>query len=574
MGLIVPSGRKGQAKPYASIPRIDWTHPLSKGLFIYCYDSGGIVTDLVSNKVGKRNGANFGVGGSKFGRGVQYPGAGLEVSTEFPNSNLAALTNAVHATGIFSYATAWYVTALPAAFASTFVFGDAVGSGFGIYQGINSPSEVQLFTNDAQGTGVTTTLNTTNAFHTALAVCPTSATQIGYFDGVNVGSGTQSNISGETDLEPIFGAFQTNATVGDGDGVLGQMYYGAVWNRPLTAREALQLHLDPYCFLIYPEDELFIVGVTAGGTAVTADSGVPFEFLGSLRSDGLALLEWIASVRADRPLQLEALAAVRRDNIALPEFVAGLSANTAAQLEFLGSTRRDNLGPLEMASALRSDVIVLMETLAGQRSDMIAATEILAGLRADLVMPIENLGTIGVTGSAAVQIETIGALKSDAAIPFEMASSFRADASAPLEFTAGSSAQSGVTLENTLGLQGNSAVQIETQGGVGVTGSAVVQLEITAKFQSDAGVLFESFLAVSFSLSGMTINSAGVFIPFVTVLLFRTSDNVFIASTTSDAGGNYSFTGLPNNTTDYFVNGYLTGAPDLFGTTSDKLTPS
>lgn len=351
-------------------------------------------------------------------------------------------------------------------------------------------------------------------------------------------------------------------------------------------------------------------------TAVTANCGVPYEFLSNLRRDGLALLEWLTSVRVDRPLQLESLVAVRRDNTDLPEFIAGLSANTAAQLEFLGSTRRDNLGPLESASALRSDVIVLMETLAGQRSDRIAATEILASLRADLVMPIENQGTIGVTGNAAVQIETTSAFRSDATSPFEAVSSFRADTTAPLEFTTGGSAQSGVAIENTLGLQGNSAVQTETlsllrkdgvvalesisgnsaqsgvpieiivgirndsavqtetQGGVGVTGSAAIQLETTGSVITQAGVLIENFLAVSFSLSGMTLNSAGVFIPFVTVLLFRTSDNVFIASVTSDAGGNYSFMGLPNNTTDYFVNGYLTGAPDLFGTTSDKLTPS
>ena len=77
---------------------------------------------------------------------------------------------------------------------------------------------------------------------------------------------------------------------------------------------------------------------------------------------------------------------------------------------------------------------------------------------------------------------------------------------------------------------------------------------------------------VTASLGGLTIDAVGNTIPFCTVDLFRTSDNAFIASTTSDAGGNYLFTGLPLNAANYFVNGYLVGTPDIFGTTSNKLT--
>lgn len=57
--------------------------------------------------------------------------------------------------------------------------------------------------------------------------------------------------------------------VSPGSGVLQatSLYVGYIWNRVLSADEHMTLHLDPYCFLIYPEDELF---ATAMGT-ITAD---------------------------------------------------------------------------------------------------------------------------------------------------------------------------------------------------------------------------------------------------------------------------------------------------------------
>jgi hypothetical protein len=46
--------------------------------------------------------------------------------------------------------------------------------------------------------------------------------------------------------------------LGYGQGFPGKIFYGAIWNRSLQASEARLLHDDPWCFLLYPEDELFV----------------------------------------------------------------------------------------------------------------------------------------------------------------------------------------------------------------------------------------------------------------------------------------------------------------------------
>lgn len=103
---------------------------------------------------------------------------------------------------------------------------------------------------------------------------------------------------------------------------------------------------------------------------------------------------------------------------------------------------------------------------------------------------------------------------------------------------------------------------------IGFTGSVALGGTVTVSVYGQL-VPFKSF-----ALSGLTIDQNGNAIPGCTVLLFRTLDDVLIASTISDGNGRYSFPNLPNATTDYFVNAYLTGNPDIFGTTSNKLTAS
>lgn len=66
--------------------------------------------------------------------------------------------------------------------------------------------------------------------------------------------------------------------VNTGSGVLNAtaLYVGYIWNRVLSADEHMALHLDPYCFLIYPEDEVFVAlaGPPPSGGSVGTASGV------------------------------------------------------------------------------------------------------------------------------------------------------------------------------------------------------------------------------------------------------------------------------------------------------------
>lgn len=68
-------------------------------------------------------------------------------------------------------------------------------------------------------------------------------------------------------------------------------------------------------------------------------------------------------------------------------------------------------------------------------------------------------------------------------------------------------------------------------------------------------------------ITGVTKDSAGAVLGSCTVRLFRTSDDALIATTTSDAStGAYSFT-VGDTLTQYWIEAYKSGSPDVAGTT-------
>jgi hypothetical protein len=75
----------------------------------------------------------------------------------------------------------------------------------------------------------------------------------------------------------------------------------------------------------------------------------------------------------------------------------------------------------------------------------------------------------------------------------------------------------------------------------------------------------------SFSLSGVTRDSAGVALANCVVDLFLNSEDTLVATTTSDGSGNYRFT-LSGNSATYFVRAYKVGSPDVAGTSVNTLT--
>lgn len=77
------------------------------------------------------------------------------------------------------------------------------------------------------------------------------------------------------------------------------------------------------------------------------------------------------------------------------------------------------------------------------------------------------------------------------------------------------------------------------------------------------------------SISGVTQNASSAALVGCTVKLYRTSDDVEIATTVSDGSGNYVFpiqalaTGGP-----YYIVAYKAGSPDVAGTTVNTIIAS
>lgn len=77
--------------------------------------------------------------------------------------------------------------------------------------------------------------------------------------------------------------------------------------------------------------------------------------------------------------------------------------------------------------------------------------------------------------------------------------------------------------------------------------------------------------SLNMSLSGTSRDSSGAVLGFCTVLVFRTQDNRFIGSTTSDALGAWTFPLLQGG--PFFLVEYKAGSPDLAGTSQNTLVP-
>jgi len=74
----------------------------------------------------------------------------------------------------------------------------------------------------------------------------------------------------------------------------------------------------------------------------------------------------------------------------------------------------------------------------------------------------------------------------------------------------------------------------------------------------------------SFSISGVTRDSAGSVLANCAVDLFLTAEDTLVASTTSDGSGNFSFT-VSGNSQNYFLRAYKPGSPDVAGTSLNTL---
>lgn len=253
---------RGQKKPWNSIPRINRQHPLARGMLFYGYDTGaGLIIDLINGlKPTLLNSPAPPNKPTALGAGSNYANAGG--SWQFPIS--ATINNSL-STSLYSIASAWYLTALPTAGNFAGVFGvnrAASATDDTILLAATASNDMQWSVADINPTPFTG--NSVNVFHSFVGANTSATAQSLYFDGKLAATTALTASLSTTTSQP---AFNTNsASAGGGNNIVGWVYYGILWNRTVTAAEALLLHQDPYCFLIYPEDDIFALGV---GSAFT-----------------------------------------------------------------------------------------------------------------------------------------------------------------------------------------------------------------------------------------------------------------------------------------------------------------
>lgn len=283
MGQIFRLSR-GRVKPYNSVPRIDWSHPLAAGLATYCYDIGGSIIDLVNGgqiTIGANGTAPFGSQQNQFGRGLNFPIDGWG----FMPPLRPGYVNPFGAAAPYS---AWMGTVFKGAPATVGGDGDAAivlvqdagNSGNTAFGFVVWPAATSLFGRDQVAcqfnnsfVGYFTPTIIPGTFQSWGAVAATSASADQYSNGVydNTFSASTSTSGAVTNAQIMYNTAFSNS------GLFGGSFNGvipafAMWGRALSANEMLLLHQDPYCFLIYPEDEVLEprVGIAAAVAALVA----------------------------------------------------------------------------------------------------------------------------------------------------------------------------------------------------------------------------------------------------------------------------------------------------------------
>jgi hypothetical protein len=108
-------------------------------------------------------------------------------------------------------------------------------------------------------------------------------------------------------------------------------------------------------------------------------------------------------------------------------------------------------------------------------------------------------------------------------------------------------------------------------GILAIPGKKIGSVLTAARTASSKPFRSRSFSTKAFTITGVTKDSAGAALGSCVVDLFLTNGDIFVATTTSNGSGNYSFgaTGGP-----YYIVAYKKGSPDVAGTTVDTLAGS
>lgn len=260
--------QRSQNKPWPSRPRINKDHSLARGLSFYVYcDGGASQFDLVGNRWSSNVSGSFAGANTALGNGLedtQAVASGSKVAVIWAGGP-ATVTSDGAGGGDYTLAIRHLIKTAPGAGTGPDVFGQT-STGLVKVAGIYYRMTSGPIATPHAWTDLTDIAGTTNCFglnHT-VAARRSSGTLSCWVNGANQGSGPDST-SVLASSSNVYLGVESDGTTQTSSTLDNVYLYAAAWNRALTDAEMLQLHLDPYCFLIFPEDEIFATLIGVGG---------------------------------------------------------------------------------------------------------------------------------------------------------------------------------------------------------------------------------------------------------------------------------------------------------------------
>jgi hypothetical protein len=254
--LALQPGRsvRGLVKP-TGIPRINWRDPITTGLVLYAYDTGTNVVDLVRGRPAYLIGSPAASVATQYGQVLSYTGAtsyGFTQDTKTQLINLTVASAFVKTGTVTNWATPFGRTAnnnISQPFGNYFFNVNPAGAG---------QTNIVCLYNSGGTYNTTAYLNTSAPFVLTTAAISFDAglTYKFYLNGTQLDTATTINLqSYNTDADWIISG---NSKVSVYTPYIGYIPYGAVWNRVLAPEEMTRLANDPYSFLTYPMDSIFM----------------------------------------------------------------------------------------------------------------------------------------------------------------------------------------------------------------------------------------------------------------------------------------------------------------------------
>lgn len=272
--MVLFAVSRGQTKPGGNkLPRIDWTHPLANSLLHYGWDTGGLSglgATAAQNVIDLVTGWTF----YTMGQPLNYPvaqgtpyGVGMVYNSNISNNlTSTASIQAATAAGNYTFASAFIQTSNPPSDSQPFVrtannnaSAPYINWGLDINASGAGTNQIRAGVNNSGAYASTpnATFGGNNTFTTAVGTLAGGAgtsTLTLYLNGAattSVGSITPASVN----TNDVIG-YGTTSSAGTQNSFNGLVFYGAFWGRVLSAPETLQLHLDPYCFLLFDLDEI------------------------------------------------------------------------------------------------------------------------------------------------------------------------------------------------------------------------------------------------------------------------------------------------------------------------------